>query len=41
VNFKLLKKKIVEKVVFYLPYFGRRFKVETDVTGTAIGVFLS
>jgi hypothetical protein len=39
--FKLLKKKIVEKPVLALPSFYKNFKIETNASGTIIGVVLS
>jgi hypothetical protein len=40
-NFKLLKKKITENPVLALPIFDKFFQVETDASGTAIGVVFS
>jgi hypothetical protein len=37
-NFKLLKKKITEQPMLALPDFDKFFQVETDASGTAIGV---
>ena len=37
-NFKLLKKKITERLVLALPNFDKIFQVETDASGIAIGV---
>ena len=36
-NFKLLKKKITENPILYLPSFDKVFQVETNASGTAIG----
>ena len=40
-NFKLLKKNITEKPILALPSFDKFFQVETDASGTIIGVVLS
>jgi ribonuclease HI len=40
-NFKVLKKKIIKQLVLALPDFGKFFQVETDASGTTIGVVLS
>ena len=40
-NFKLLKKKIAEKPVLAFPSFDMVFQVETDASGTTIGVVMS
>ena len=40
-NFKLLKKKIIEKPILALPSFDKVFQVETYVSGTIIGVVMS
>jgi hypothetical protein len=40
-NFKLLKKKITEKLVLSLPSFDKFFQVETGASGTTIRVVLS
>jgi hypothetical protein len=40
-NLLILKKTITEKPVLSFPYFNKFFQVETDVSGTAIGVVLS
>jgi hypothetical protein len=40
-SFKLLKKMITEKLVLDLPSFDKIFQIETDASGTAIGVILS
>ena len=37
----LLKKKITERLVLALPIFDRIFKVETDASGTVVGVVSS
>ena len=40
-KFKLLKKKITEKPILALPCFDKVFQVETDASGTVVGVVLS
>jgi hypothetical protein len=39
--FRVLKKKITEKPVLVLPYFGKTFQVRCDASGIAIGAILS
>ena len=39
-NFKLLNKKIIENPILALPIFYNFFQVETDASGTTIGVVL-
>ena len=38
-NFKLLKKKTIEKPILSLPSFDKVFQVKTDASWTSIGVF--
>ena len=40
-NFKLLKKKITEKPILALPSFDKVFQVETNASGTIVGVVFS
>ena len=40
-NFKLLKKKIIEKHILALPNFDKVFQVETYASGITVGVVLS
>ena len=40
-NFKLLKKKIIEKPSLALPSFDKVFQVETDSSGAVLGTVLS
>jgi hypothetical protein len=40
-SFKLLKKNINVKPILAFPSFDKSFQIETDASGTAIGVFLS
>ena len=40
-NFKLLKKKTIEKPILSFPSFDKVFQVETDASGTTIGVVMS
>ena len=41
INFKFLKKKITEMPILALPSFDQVFQVETDASGTTIGVAMS
>ena len=40
-NFKLLKKKIIEKPILDLPSFDKVFQVEIYASGTTVGTILS
>ena len=40
-NFKLLKRKIIEKAILALPGFDKVFQVEKDANGTTMGAILS
>jgi hypothetical protein len=40
-SFKVLKEKIIEQPIMFLPYFGKTFQVRCDASGLAIGAVLS
>ena len=40
-NFKLMKKRIIEKPILALPSFDKVFQVEIDAGGTTVGAVLS